>query len=389
MKRRLSFLLVPHLVVLLAVSPLPSPEGVSIVRIDGAEYIPLDELIDRFRLDHAFDMVARKGRLYRGGHQAVYAVGMSVMVVDGGLFRASCGVRRSRGRVFLPREAGEHLIGRFFPGLRLAARGGRLVAEKREGSAKDDPGPAPDRPGAGDRITFIVVDPGHGGKDPGAVGKGGLHEKAITLKVSRILERKLAAGLPGVRIVMTRKDDRFIELSRRTEIANRLLKKGNNGIFLSIHVNASITSKVSGYETYFLSQNPSNEDARSTAALENNVIVLEQKTGRKSSYDDVDYIEAMMITTQIQKESSALADSIQRGMAGKNRAFSSRGVKKADFFVLRGVLMPAALVEMGYISNAREAKYLNTKSHQEAIAEGIAEGVKSFISRYHRLIRLN
>jgi N-acetylmuramoyl-L-alanine amidase len=154
-------------------------------------------------------------------------------------------------------------------------------------------------------------------------------------------------------------------------------------------VNASITSKVSGYETFFLSQNPSNEDARSTAALENNVIVLENTPGKKSSYNDVDYIEAMMITTQIQKESSALADSIQRGMTKKNRAFSSRGVKKADFFVLRGVLMPAALVEIGYISNAREAKYLTTKSHQEAIAEGIAEGVKSFISRYHRLIRLN
>jgi N-acetylmuramoyl-L-alanine amidase len=210
LKRRLSFLLVPSLVTFFAVSPLPSQEGVSIVRIDGAEYIPLDELIDRFRLDHDFDMVARKGRLFRGGHQAVYAVGMSVMVVDGGLFRSSSGVRRSRGRVFLPREAGEHLIRRFFPGLRLEASGGRLVAETREEGAKEDTGRTADRTGAGDRITFIVIDPGHGGKDPGAVGKGRLYEKTITLKVSQILGRKLAAAMPCLRIVMTRKDDRFI-----------------------------------------------------------------------------------------------------------------------------------------------------------------------------------
>ncbi|MBN2077659.1 MAG: N-acetylmuramoyl-L-alanine amidase [Spirochaetes bacterium] len=389
MKRRLSWFLVPSLVFLFAVSPLPSQEGVSIVRINGAEYVPLDEMIDRFRIEHAFDMVARKGRLYRGGHQAVYGVGMSVMVVDGGLYRSSYGVRRSRGRVFLPREAGERVIESFFPGLTLEARGGRLVAEKRGKGPKDDHGRTGDRPVPGDRITFIVIDPGHGGKDPGAVGRGGLYEKTITLKVSHILEKKLAATLPGVRVVMTRKDDRFIELSRRTEIANRLLKKGNNGIFLSIHVNASITSKVSGFETFFLSQNPSNEDARSTAALENNVIILENRKGRGTSYDDVDYIEAMMITTQIQKESAALADSIQRGMAKKNRVFASRGVKKADFFVLRGVLMPASLVEIGYISNTREAKHLTMKAHQEAIAEGIANGVKSFVSRYHRLIKLN
>jgi len=157
---------------------------------------------------------------------------------------------------------------------------------------------------------------------------------------------------------------------------------------LSIHVNASISNKISGYETYFLSQNPTNDDARNTAALENNVIVLEEKSGRsKKRYDDVDYIEAMMLTTQIQKESSLLALSVQRGMSKSNRIFKSRGVRKADFFVLRGVLMPAVLVEVGFITNMKESKYLQSRSHQMKIAEGIADGVSEFIKKYNRMIQ--
>ena len=99
---------------------------------------------------------------------------------------------------------------------------------------------------------------------------------------------------------------------KRTEIANGLLKEKQNGIFISIHVNAHLSKRISGFETYFLSQNPTNEEARNTAALENNVIVLENKIGSKKHYGDIDYIEAMMLTTQILKESSMLANSIQR-----------------------------------------------------------------------------
>ncbi|TFH42100.1 MAG: N-acetylmuramoyl-L-alanine amidase, partial [Chrysiogenales bacterium] len=298
-------------------------------------------------------------------------------------------VRRGGGRIFIPFDAGKHIVMRFNPGMRVERRGGVLVAEGRDIEPGGKQGDDALRPAPGERITFIVIDPGHGGKDPGAVGKGGLREKDITLKVALLLEKKIAARIHGVRVVMTRRDDRFIDLSRRTEIANRLMKKGRNGIFLSVHVNASISARVSGHETFFLSQNPSNEEARATAALENNVIILENRPKGGKSYEDVDYIEAAMITTQIQKESYSLADSIQRGMAKTNRLFSSRGVKKADFFVLRGVLMPAALIEIGYISNVKEARQLILAKHRESIAEGIADGVNSFIKNYHRIIKLD
>ncbi|HPG52629.1 MAG TPA: N-acetylmuramoyl-L-alanine amidase, partial [Spirochaetota bacterium] len=141
-------------------------------------------------------------------------------------------------------------------------------------------------------------------------------------------------------------------------------------------------------ETFFLSQNPTNEDARNTAALENNVIILEEKSMQKKNFDDVDYIEAMMLTTQIQKESAALAGAIQDGLAKNSPQFVSRGVKKADFFVLRGALMPAALVEIGYISHAKEARSLQKESHQREIADGITAGIMHFISRYNSLIQV-
>lgn len=367
-----------------------SSESITILRVDGSEFLPLDELISRSGIEHSFDMISQKGKLYRKNHYAVYGVGLSVTLIDGSLYKSSAAVRRQNGRVLFPLDTGERVALSLNPDLRLTRKGGALIVDRTDGEEKiQDQKSEKKRPGAKDRIGFIVIDPGHGGKDPGAVGKGGLREKDITLRVARFLEKKIRAVLPGVRIYMTRGNDRFIELSTRTVIANRLLKKNENGLFLSIHVNSSLSSRISGYETFFLSQNPTNEEARNTAALENNVVILEDRSKGKAGRDDVDYIEAMMITTQIQKESSALATSIQEGMAKKNRTFSSRGVKKADFYVLRGVLMPAALVEIGYISNKKESGYLKKDSHREAVAEGISQGVELFIKKYNSLIKVN
>ncbi len=389
LKKRLSTGFILSLLIVIAVPAFPLPESITIIRVDGGDYLPVDEVITRHGLEHSFDMIAQKGKLYRKNHYAVYGVGLSVTLVDGALYKSTGAVRRMGGRVLLPLDAGEHILRKFNPGARLIRREGTVALEKvTDENAVPEGKTEMYRAGAKDRISFIVVDAGHGGKDPGAVGKGGLREKDITLKVARYLVKKIRARLPEVRVYVTRGNDRFIELARRTEIANRLLKKNENGIFLSVHVNSSLSGRISGYETYFLSQNPTNEEARNTAALENNVVILEDKSKNKKGHDDVDYIEAMMITTQIQKESSALAGSIQEGMARKNRVFSSRGVKKADFFVLRGVLMPAVLVEIGYISNKKESRYLKKDSHREMVAEGISQGVELFIKKYNSLIKV-
>jgi N-acetylmuramoyl-L-alanine amidase len=373
----------------LALPAFTSSEGVSVIRAGGIEYLPLDEMISFSTLEYSFDMISQKGKLYRKDHHAVYSVGLSTFVVDGALFKSSGPVCRKTGRVLIPLDAGEFILKSFRPGMRLKRVGDVLYAEYKPEERAHEEKESVARKAGKDRISFIVIDPGHGGKDPGAVGKGGLEEKEITQKVARYLQHMIKSRIQDIRVLLTRSDDRFVELSRRTEIANRLLKKNENGIFLSIHVNSSLSSRISGYETFFLSQNPTNEDARNTAALENNVIILEEKSKRKNSLDDVDYIEAMMITTQIQKESSALASSIQEGLAKKNTVFASRGVKKADFFVLRGVLMPAVLIEVGYISNKKEAQYLQKESHRKIIADGIAEGVEMFIKKYNSLLKVN
>ena len=220
--------------------------------------------------------------------------------------------------------------------------GGRIYCKEKKSPANVNNNTAKihgNRKNARDRISFIVIDAGHGGRDPGAIGFGSMKEKIITLQIARYMGSSLKKKIKNVTIKQTRRDDRFIELSRRTEIANRMLKKHENGIFVSIHVNASLSPKISGFESYFLSQNPTNEDARNTAALENNVVILED-TGKKGGkkYGDIDYIEAMMITTQIQKESSILAGSVQKGMACGRRIFTCFGVSLCPRFWLRSVL---------------------------------------------------
>ena len=376
------------LLFLLASPASPASDSVTVVTTEGGEYLPLDEMTAALGLDTAYDMISQRGKLYLKNHQAVYGVGLSVVLVDGLLYKSDARVRRMAGKVLIPLDAAAYIARSFDPGIGLERKREKLYILHGSSDTVIDRKEASPQPGPRDRISFIVIDPGHGGRDPGALGKGGGREKDITLKVAKLVEKKVRSTFPSLRVIVTRSDDRFIELSQRTETANRQLSKKENGLFVSIHVNSSLSGKISGSETYFLSQNPTNEDARNTAALENNVIILEEKSKQKKNFDDVDYIEAMMITTQIQKESSALAGSIQGGLAKCGTRFAARGVKKADFFVLRGALMPAALVEIGYISNEKESRALQTESHLKAIAGGIAAGVEVFIGRYNSLIKV-
>lgn len=363
---------------------------VKILVNQNSEYLSIYDLVKKYSIDNSFDIVSQRGKLYFGEHTAIYQVGFSIILVDGVLVKSWYPIIRKRGEILFPLSIGEDLLKMFFPDSILKRKSGFIFTSKRinQGSIiskKNDD----DRKKYGspkkDRIGFIVIDPGHGGKDPGAIGRGKVQEKRITLLVSKYLKSILKRRIKNINVILTRSSDRFIELGKRTEIANRLLQNKKNGLLVSIHVNASVSKRISGFETYFLSQNPTNEDARTTAALENNVVVLEGRS--KKSYDDVSHVEALMLTTQIQKESSMAAKSIQRSMDKAIWRFKSRGVKKADFFVLRGALMPAVLVELGYISNRKEMRYLKRSSYQKKIAQGIANGIVSFIKKYNKIIK--
>ncbi len=357
-----------------------------IYTVNSGMYLSHHDLARELSLKSTFDIALQKGRFYRENHYSAYGLGLAAVIVDGKLYTSSRPVIRHDGMVLIPYDSAGAIVRSFFPGASLAPEGEYV-------SVKYDPAESKGLPAENitrnkrDRIRFIVIDPGHGGKDPGAVGKGKIYEKHITLAISRFLRTELKKRFSDLNIIITRNDDRFLELSRRTDIANNYIRRNSNGLFISIHANASLSSKISGYETYFLSQNPTNEEARNTAALENNVIVLEEKSSKKQ-YGDIDFIEAAMMTTQIQKESSMLARSIQKGMEKRNRSFKSRGVRKADFYVLRGVLMPAVLVEVGFITNSKEKQYLVSSNHQKTIARGIADGVGLFIRDYNKLISI-
>ncbi len=365
--------------------------NIRLVRHEQREYVSLFDITEAFALDTSFDVVTQRGRIYKGSGFVVYQVGLSALLMNGRLHKYAHPVTRKNGEVLFPAAFFDDFAGSLFPEARVRRSGSVFLVTGLGAPRTESLAPVERREGerpaiSKDKISFIIIDAGHGGRDPGAIGKGGVKEKSITLCVARELKNYLEGKLEGVRIILTRNSDTFIELGRRTEIANSHLREKENGIFISIHVNASISPRISGFETYFLSQSASNDDARATAALENNVIVLEDRNRRKS-YDDAAQMEAFMLTAQIQRESSLLAESIQSSMDRGISEFKSRGVKKADFFVLRGSLMPAILAEIGYITNRKELLSIKKSSYQKKIARGLGDGIEGFLKKYNAMIK--
>ncbi|MDR1942897.1 MAG: N-acetylmuramoyl-L-alanine amidase [Endomicrobium sp.] len=224
---------------------------------------------------------------------------------------------------------------------------------------------------------IIVIDAGHGGADPGAVGPGGTKEKDVTLEIAYELKRFFDKNKDYV-VILTRKDDVFIPLAERTEIANE--KHGN--LFISIHCNANINRKVGGFEVFFLSEKASDAEALATANLENSVIELEGKPTPKLAR--IQKMLWSMMQNEYLNESSELSSFIDAVAPGKLK-IQNRGVKQAGFYVLRGTQMPAVLVESAFISNYSEEAKLKNKNFQRAVAQSIYEGVLKYYERKNKL----
>jgi len=217
-------------------------------------------------------------------------------------------------------------------------------------------------------IRLIVVDAGHGGRDPGAVGPSKVKEKDVTLGMAKALATALRQQM-GVKVLLTRSDDRFIELRERTAYANRV----GADLFISLHANASKARKVYGVETYFLNLSKNNQAAE-VAARENG-----------TSLEDVSNLEAILFDLMANakiNESSRLAAKVQQSMVAGLRPHYSRikdlGVRQGPFHVLLGATMPSVLVEAAFISNTREEKRLASKAYQKRVADAIVKGVKNY-----------
>ena len=215
----------------------------------------------------------------------------------------------------------------------------------------------------------IVIDAGHGGKDPGAVGYRGTKEKDIALDVAKRLEKKLSKNM-NVKIIMTRDEDVFLRLSERTKIAN----ESNGNLFISIHTNAAEDRRASGFETFLIGPNK-NEAAVRVAARENAVLELEGTTGKKLTNEDL--IQATIAQSAFASKSEQFASMVQKEI--KKRVQSrDRGVKQAGFYVLMGASMPNVLVELGFISNPLEEKKLRSPQYRDQLATAIYRAVEQY-----------
>lgn len=223
-------------------------------------------------------------------------------------------------------------------------------------------------------IRTIVLDPGHGGKEVGAIGPNGVLEKDMTLAICQRLATLLNQRL-GARVILTRTDDSLITLDQRTAIANQY----KADLFLSVHANASLLRGARGSETYFLSLEASDDLARKAAERENELSASTQAAQGASS--DLRLILWDLAQQDYLKESSRLAELLQEEMS-KATGVQNRGVKQAPFKVLVGATMPAALLEVGFISNPDEETKLKDQGYQAALASSIASAIGRYKGEY-------
>ncbi|MCS7154613.1 MAG: N-acetylmuramoyl-L-alanine amidase [Bacteroidetes bacterium] len=228
-------------------------------------------------------------------------------------------------------------------------------------------------------LDVVAIDPGHGGHDAGAVYHG-VREKDITLGIAERLGRMLEQEL-GLRVVHTRTDDRFVDLYRRGQIANEAGAK----LFISIHANVSPSSRhTRGTETYFMGLHKT-EEARRVMERENAVIRLEADPERYRDFTEEQLIIHTLAQSAFLREAERLAELVEKAFAAQGRP--SRGVKQAGFVVLWRPSMPSILVEVGFLSNPEEARWLASSEGQESVARAIFRAVAQYKLRYERALQ--
>lgn len=222
-----------------------------------------------------------------------------------------------------------------------------------------------------DNFDCVVIDPGHGGRDPGAVGPAGTYEKNRTLEIALMVRDLLRVKLPHVRVVMTRTTDEYVSLGARTRMAN--LNRAD--LFVSIHCNASTNREAYGSETFFLSR-ARTSDARTVELLENQVVEMDEEA--VSPEDPLSFILADMAQSIFLYNSSSLASAIQERLAGAFPESRNRGVKQAGFHVLRGAYMPSVLVEVAFISNPEQERNLLSLDFRFRAAQAIVDAIVAY-----------
>lgn len=259
---------------------------------------------------------------------------------------------------------------KFYKNSDMAETAERYLEAVEKGTVPKDSAASPVKTSGIVKPRLIVIDPGHGGSDTGAIGPKGVKEKEVTLDIAKKLAAELR--LKGMSVFLTRDSDKTLTLADRTKFAN----SKDADLFISIHANASVSKKQRGVQTYFLN-NATDEASLRLAEQEN------KNLGRKAS--DLEKIIATMIQTESTEDSKELARAVHKNIVAslskKYNGINDQHVRSALFYVLVGVKCPSILVETSYISNPKEEARLIDKSYQNLLADAISNGVKSFSSK--------
>lgn len=307
----------------------------------------------------------------------------SICAIDQLIIRLKIPILKQEGRIYLPTEMLVPLMETAFSVQATWAMDKRTLLLKPKQRERvitslktfSDEGKKP----VGRKIRSITIDPGHGGKDSGAIGPGGLQEKTVVLEISLQFQAALKKKL-GIDVFMTRTDDRFLPLHKRTAIAN------NNGsdIFISIHTNSGKGLSTKGFEVYYLNKQPSDEQARK-AAIKENFISENSDEKLQPLGSDVQSILWDLTQNKHLEESSILAEKILNSYKSEFGT-DSRGVKQAPFIVLLGAEMPAVLVEVDFISNPEQELRLQDDNYINRIVSVLVRGIIEFKKHYERIL---
>jgi len=326
---------------------VPKKGEIAAFDINGVTYYPLVRICEQKDIAWEYDTLTRSMTLAYGAHRINLRAGESIALVDGRPVHLSHPVEIYQGTVAVPEKFREQVLDVVF---------GRPQA-------------APKAYALSSKLRKVVIDAGHGGVDPGAIGRSGLREKDVNLDIAKRLS--LIFAHEGVEVVMTRSTDKFIPLPKRVEITN------NSGadLFISIHANANRVRSLNGFEVYYVS--PSVSDSKRALSSAKSAPLNLEKAYFSGRSQTIKAILWDMIYTQSRAESIELSQSICRSM-DDSTGVRVIGVKSAGFQVLRGSNLPSVLVETGFLSNSDEECKLKNSYYRQKVAEAVADGVVNY-----------
>jgi N-acetylmuramoyl-L-alanine amidase len=330
--------------------------------------LPLHAVAHHYKIDSQWDPVREQLRLSKDGSQIKIVVGNRHALLEGAYTTAPMLIplleppKILDGAVVLPPQDTVRILSELFPFMNVSWDEAKATIAVEKRTSPSQPGFERSEMAGKFQLRTIVIDPGHGGYDPGAVRRG-IREKQIVLDIATRLE-KLVRSRSNWKVIMTRDSDKFIALTRRTDIANQ--SPADSTLFISIHCNAHRRSSGRGLETYLFNMRATDAEAAALAEREN-----------ASEKMDLAYILSHCYHVGTEPYSLEAAQKVQ-SLLVRRLGLRNRGVKRAPFYVLAGTKMPAILVELGFVSNYYDRKKLQSSSFRQKAAQALFDAIKYF-----------